>query len=103
MAKPRKAGAGTNGSSPAASSASPDELLKFYRDMLLIRRFEERAGQLYGMGLIGGVCPPFIGPEAGAGGVQSPFKTRDPNPTRHPDPGPQPGPRLGPKGGSGGR
>ena len=32
------------------------DLLKFYRDMLLIRRFEEKAGQLYGMGLIGGFC-----------------------------------------------
>ena len=56
MAKPRKAGAGTNGSSPAGSNTGPDELLKFYRDMLLIRRFEERAGQLYGLGLIGGFC-----------------------------------------------
>ena len=33
---------------------SVDELLKMYREMLLIRRFEEKAGQLYGMGLIGG-------------------------------------------------
>ena len=33
-----------------------DEALKFYRDMLLIRRFEERAGQLYGMGKIAGFC-----------------------------------------------
>ena len=36
------------------ASDDPAELLAFYRDMLLIRRFEERAGQLYGMGLIGG-------------------------------------------------
>ena len=40
----------------AANSGTPGntELLEFYRQMLLIRRFEERAGQLYGMGLIGG-------------------------------------------------
>ena len=35
-------------------NVSRDELLQYYRDMLLIRRFEEKAGQLYGMGLIGG-------------------------------------------------
>ena len=39
-------------------------LLKYYRDMLLIRRFEEKAGQLYGMGLIGGFCHLYIGQEA---------------------------------------
>ena len=33
------------------------DLLQYYRDMLLIRRFEEKAGQMYGMGLIGGFCP----------------------------------------------
>ena len=49
----------TNGS-PVAQ-ASKDELLQYYRDMLLIRRFEERAGQLYGMGLIGGFCHLYIG------------------------------------------
>jgi pyruvate dehydrogenase E1 component alpha subunit len=48
-----------------------DELLGYYRDMLLIRRFEERAGQLYGMGLIGGFCHLYIGQEAIAVGVQS--------------------------------
>jgi len=47
------------------------ELLAAYRDMLLIRRFEERAGQLYGMGLIGGFCHLYIGQEAIAVGVQS--------------------------------
>ena len=43
---------------PAVSGAnvSKEELLTFYREMLLIRRFEEKAGQLYGMGLIGGFC-----------------------------------------------
>jgi pyruvate dehydrogenase E1 component alpha subunit len=55
----------------AKSTADRDELLGFYRDMLLIRRFEERAGQLYGMGLIGGFCHLYIGQEAIAVGVQA--------------------------------
>jgi pyruvate dehydrogenase E1 component alpha subunit len=45
--------------------------LKLYRDMLLIRRFEEKAGQLYGMGLIGGFCHLYIGQEAVIVGMQS--------------------------------
>jgi pyruvate dehydrogenase E1 component alpha subunit len=51
--------------------AGKDELLKLYREMLLIRRFEERAGQLYGLGLIGGFCHLYIGQEAVAVGLQS--------------------------------
>src|SRR5512143_3994458 len=51
--------------------AGKDELLKYYRDMLLIRRFEERAGQLYGMGLIGGFCHLYIWQQAIAVGVQA--------------------------------
>jgi pyruvate dehydrogenase E1 component alpha subunit len=51
--------------------ASKDELLQFYREMVLIRRFEERAGQLYGLGLIGGFCHLYIGQEAVAVGLQS--------------------------------
>ncbi|MGE3624470.1 MAG: pyruvate dehydrogenase (acetyl-transferring) E1 component subunit alpha [Bdellovibrionales bacterium] len=47
------------------------DYLKFYRDMLLIRRFEEKAGQLYGMGLIGGFCHLYIGQEAVVVGIQS--------------------------------
>src|ERR1700712_5166663 len=54
-----------------AESGGKDELLKYYRDMLLIRRFEGRAGQLYGMGLIGGFCHLYIGQEAIAVGVQA--------------------------------
>jgi pyruvate dehydrogenase E1 component alpha subunit len=54
-----------------------DELLKYYRDMLLIRRFEERAGQLYGMGLIGGFCHLYIGQEAIAVGVQAAHRPGD--------------------------
>jgi pyruvate dehydrogenase E1 component alpha subunit len=54
-----------------APAGAKDELLAYYRSMLLIRRFEERAGQLYGMGLIGGFCHLYIGQEAVAVGVQS--------------------------------
>jgi len=56
---------------PQPYGASKDELLEFYRQMLLIRRFEERAGQLYGLGLIGGFCHLYIGQEAVAVGIQS--------------------------------
>jgi pyruvate dehydrogenase E1 component alpha subunit len=49
---------------------SRDQGLKAYRDMLLIRRFEEKAGQLYGMGLIGGFCHLYIGQEAVVVGLQ---------------------------------
>ena len=51
--------------------ASNDELLHFYEQMVLIRRFEEKAGQLYGLGLIGGFCHLYIGQEAVAVGLQS--------------------------------
>ncbi len=51
--------------------ASEAELLEFYEKMLLIRRFEERAGQLYGLGLIGGFCHLYIGQEAVAVGMLS--------------------------------
>ncbi len=51
--------------------ASDEDLLRFYEQMLLIRRFEERAGQLYGLGLIGGFCHLYIGQEAVAVGLQS--------------------------------
>jgi pyruvate dehydrogenase E1 component alpha subunit len=51
--------------------ASKGELLTFYEQMLLIRRFEEKAGQLYGLGLIGGFCHLYIGQEAVAIGLQS--------------------------------
>jgi pyruvate dehydrogenase E1 component alpha subunit len=56
---------------PTRYSASREELLEYYRQMLLIRRFEERAGQLYGLGLIGGFCHLYIGQEAVAVGLQS--------------------------------
>jgi hypothetical protein len=54
-----------------------DEALAYYRDMLLIRRFEERAGQLYGMGLIAGFCHLYIGQEAVVVGMQAAQKAGD--------------------------
>ncbi len=64
--------AGKAASTKAQGAEGGDtNLLAFYRDMLLIRRFEERAGQLYGMGLIGGFCHLYIGQEAIAVGVES--------------------------------
>ncbi len=52
-----------------------DDEFKAYRDMLLIRRFEEKAGQLYGMGLIGGFCHLYIGQEAVVIGIQKALRT----------------------------
>ncbi|WP_230280870.1 pyruvate dehydrogenase (acetyl-transferring) E1 component subunit alpha [Croceicoccus sp. Ery15] len=51
--------------------ATDEELMSLYEQMLLIRRFEEKAGQLYGLGLIGGFCHLYIGQEAVAVGLQS--------------------------------
>jgi pyruvate dehydrogenase E1 component alpha subunit len=63
------------GRSGNGAAAPPPELgkeleLRVYRDMLTIRRFEEKAGQLYGMGLIGGFCHLYIGQEAVVVGMQ---------------------------------
>ena len=52
-------------------NVSAEELLKHYREMLMIRRFEEKAGQLYGMGLIGGFCHLYIGQEAVVVGLEA--------------------------------
>ena len=60
-----------------AQAVSSEELLHYYREMLLIRRFEEKAGQLYGMGLIGGFCHLYIGQEAVVVGVQAALKQGD--------------------------
>jgi pyruvate dehydrogenase E1 component alpha subunit len=65
--------AGKSESAKAVSGPKPftkEEDLRAYRDMLLIRRFEEKAGQLYGMGLIGGFCHLYIGQEAVVVGMQ---------------------------------
>ncbi|MBB3172730.1 pyruvate dehydrogenase E1 component alpha subunit [Endobacter medicaginis] len=60
-----------------APQLTPDELKTAFREMTLIRRFEERAGQLYGMGLIGGFCHLYIGQEAVVVGVQMTLKQGD--------------------------
>ena len=60
-----------------SNDVTPDLLKSLYRDMLLIRRFEEKAGQLYGMGLIGGFCHLYIGQEAVVVGVQSLLRPGD--------------------------
>ena len=70
MPKMRRASAQDDGGSKVPDQPLGD-LLAFYRSMLLIRRFEERAGQLYGMGLIGGFCHLYIGQEAIAVGMDS--------------------------------
>jgi pyruvate dehydrogenase E1 component alpha subunit len=58
-------------------TATKDELLEYYRMMLLIRRFEEKAGQLYGMGHIGGFCHLYIGQEAVVTGLEALRKEGD--------------------------
>jgi pyruvate dehydrogenase E1 component alpha subunit len=62
---------------PGGVGATAEELRSYYRDMLLIRRFEERAGQLYGMGLIGGFCHLYIGQEAVVVGMQASIGDED--------------------------
>ncbi len=76
-----------------------DQLISFYRDMLLIRRFEERAGQLYGMGLIGGFCHLYIGQEAVVVGMQAtPSSKGDPIITSYRDHGHMLAAGMDPKG-----
>ena len=60
-----------------AGQTSKDDFIRYYHDMLLIRRFEERAGQLYGMGLIGGFCHLYIGQEAVVIGMQAALRPGD--------------------------
>ena len=71
----------------AKSNNSKEELLGFYRQMLLIRRFEEKAGQLYGMGLIGGFCHLYIGQEAVVVGIEAAAKEGDKRLTSYRDHG----------------
>lgn len=68
-------------------NTSGEELSGFYRDMLLIRRFEEKAGQLYGMGLIGGFCHLYIGQEAVVVGLEAATKEGDKRITTYRDHG----------------
>ncbi len=71
----------------AKSNTSRDDLLAYYRDMLLIRRFEEKAGQLYGMGLIGGFCHLYIGQEAVVVGLEAAAEEGDKRITSYRDHG----------------
>jgi pyruvate dehydrogenase E1 component alpha subunit len=64
-------------SAPATAAFSKAQELEAYRQMLQIRRFEEKAGQLYGMGLIGGFCHLYIGQEAVVVGMQMTLKDGD--------------------------
>jgi pyruvate dehydrogenase E1 component alpha subunit len=66
-----------NGAGNGPAPMTKAEELAAYREMLLIRRFEEKAGQLYGMGLIGGFCHLYIGQEAVVTGVQMALKQGD--------------------------
>ena len=68
-------------------NTSKEDLLHYYREMLLIRRFEEKAGQLYGMGLIGGFCHLYIGQEAIIVGLEATTKEGDKRVTSYRDHG----------------
>ena len=68
-------------------NVSKEELLDHYREMLMIRRFEEKAGQLYGMGLIGGFCHLYIGQEAIIVGLEAGTKEGDQRVTSYRDHG----------------
>ena len=78
-------------STPQKKSNAPeftkDEELRAYRDMLLIRRFEEKAGQMYGMGLIGGFCHLYIGQEAVVAGINMAARDEDASITGYRDHG----------------
>ncbi len=72
---------------PKQANVSKDDLLHYYREMLLIRRFEEKAGQLYGMGLIGGFCHLYIGQEAVVVGLEAAAEEGDKRVTSYRDHG----------------
>ncbi len=71
----KAAGARSLSAKPAIAEFSREEELSAYREMLLIRRFEEKAGQMYGMGLIHGFCHLYIGQEAVVVGMQLAIRT----------------------------
>ena len=81
MAEPKKSAAKETAQETAKGAAPPEftreQELGALRDMLLIRRFEEKAGQLYGMGAIGGFCHLYIGQEAIVVGMQMALKKGD--------------------------
>ena len=71
------AGANPQAEPDGGTQMSQEALTRAYRGMVLIRRFEERTGQLYGMGLIGGFCHLYIGQEAVVTGVQMALRPGD--------------------------
>jgi len=71
----RKTAAVKSAKPTAVDNFSKEQELYAYREMLLIRRFEEKAGQMYGMGLIGGFCHLYIGQEAVVVGMQMAIRT----------------------------
>jgi pyruvate dehydrogenase E1 component alpha subunit len=81
MAAPKKSVVAKESGQEKASGSPPEftraQELAALRDMLLIRRFEEKAGQLYGMGAIGGFCHLYIGQEAVVVGMQMALKQGD--------------------------
>jgi len=77
----------TTAKASAKPNVSKEELLEFYREMLMIRRFEEKAGQLYGMGLIGGFCHLYIGQEAVVVGLEAAAEEGDKRVTSYRDHG----------------
>ncbi|HQZ13736.1 MAG TPA: pyruvate dehydrogenase (acetyl-transferring) E1 component subunit alpha [Devosia sp.] len=83
----RKAVAKTAKTQPNIPQFTKEEELRAYRDMLLIRRFEEKAGQMYGMGVIGGFCHLYIGQEAVVTGVNMAAKEGDASITGYRDHG----------------
>jgi len=95
--------ASTKKSAGSASKSAPSDkgletLPHLYREMLLIRRFEERAGQMYGMGLIGGFCHLYIGQEAVVVGMQAASQEGDQMITAYRDHGHMLAMGLDPKG-----
>ncbi len=74
---PARAAAKSSASAAATPQFTKEQELSAYREMLLIRRFEEKAGQLYGMGLIGGFCHLYIGQEAVVIGMQMALREGD--------------------------
>ncbi len=77
MASAKKTNANNGQNANSTANLSVDELKKLYHDMLLIRRFEEKAAQLYGMGLIGGFCHLYIGQEAVVTGITAVQEPQD--------------------------
>jgi pyruvate dehydrogenase E1 component alpha subunit len=83
VADAQKKSSRASAAAPEADTAAPvppltkEQELIAYRQMLLIRRFEEKAGQMYGMGLIGGFCHLYIGQEAVVVGMQMTLKAGD--------------------------